>query len=132
MKKHFDYLLFIDDDAASNYYHEFILRDCDFISQIQSFLYASKALNFLVQNAPRPDFQMPDIIFLDINMPEIDGFEFIEKLQELELTPLPTIIMMSTTPNPHHQKKAQDNPLVLEFVNKPLTLSYLEDLLERI
>jgi len=132
MKEHFDYLFFIDDDVASNYYHELILRDCDFIKEIRSFLYARKALEYFMQSTKQSNLLIPDVVFLDINMPEIDGFEFIEKFQNLDLDSIPTIIMMSTTPNPHHKKQAQENPLILEFVNKPLTLEYLEDLKNRI
>ena len=69
----------------------------------------------------------PDIIFLDINMPAMDGWEFLEKYSELKdsLPHYPVVIMLSTSLNPDDELRAQSIPEISEFFNKPMTLEMI-------
>lgn len=126
--KIFSYVLFVDDEYSSNYYHEFILKSCDLVTETGSFLSARKALKYFRDIKAGVPHKMPDLIFLDINMPEIDGFEFIDLFQGIQLEQNPIIIIISTTLNPSEKERAKDHPLIFNFVSKPLTLDFIQDL----
>jgi CheY-like chemotaxis protein len=70
---------------------------------------------------------MPDIIFLDINMPVMDGWEFLNKINERFANRFPDlpIVMMSSTIDPNDQKRALNNRWVQLFLSKPLTVEKL-------
>jgi len=126
--KTFNYILFIDDEYSSNYYHEFILKDCSLVKETSSFLSARKALKYFRDIKAGIPNKMPDVIFLDINMPEIDGFEFIDLFQAIQLEQPPIIIIISTTLHPNEEEKAKNHPLVFNFINKPLTVEFIQEL----
>jgi CheY-like chemotaxis protein len=72
----------------------------------------------------------PDYIFLDINMPEISGFEFLDSLTETELDFLKNskIIMLSSSVNQQDIERAKSYPMIRDFVSKPLTVEYIRGL----
>jgi len=90
--------------------------------EIQSFIYASKALEELQNSANSPDF-----ILLDINMPGMNGWEFLETLQHSEIPPstLPEIYMLSSSLDPGDQAKARNSVLVKGLISKPLEVEKL-------
>ncbi len=126
--KNYKYIIFIDDDLASNYYHEYILRDTDWVEETSSFLSPQKALKYFQGIEAGSGDKIPDILFVDINMPQMNGFEFIEAYSKLNLPEQALIIVMSTTINPNDSKRCEDDPHIFEFLNKPLTLEYLKQL----
>lgn len=73
--------LLIDDDTIGIFLTERLLKREAFPDDIGSFSSAPEALDFLRQAAPE---QMPRVIFLDLNMPVMDGWEFLEALGPLE------------------------------------------------
>ncbi len=128
----FKFLLFIDDDQASNYYHEYILKDSDIVDETRSFLSSSEALNYFKNASENKDFKIPDLIFLDLNIPELNGWEFLEEFNKINLMQQPKIIFLSNSMNPIDKKSAEENNLVLELINKPLTIEYIKNLKDRI
>jgi CheY-like chemotaxis protein len=90
--------------------------------EIRSFIYASKALEELQNSADIPDF-----ILLDINMPGMNGWEFLVSLLHSELPPntLPEIYMLSSSLDPEDQAKARNSILVKGFISKPLEVEKL-------
>lgn len=125
--RHFNHILFIDDDEASNFYHEYILKNCSFINKTNSFTSPSKALKYF-KNLNEQQNKLPDIVFLDINMPEINGFDFLDKLESFNLENYPPIMLLTTSVNPIDKNRAKVHPLVYDFINKPLTIQHLEKL----
>ena len=109
-------ILLIDDDHASNFLHKMIIQ----------------RTNCVEHNKDDPDYQIPDIIFLDINMPGMNGWEFLEeyKLLSDDLKAKIIIVMLSSTINPDDVLKANESELVNEFVNKPLTRETLLHLIK--
>jgi CheY-like chemotaxis protein len=75
----------------------------------------------------------PEIIFLDINMPAMDGWEFLQKYEALPDAHKSSIIviMLTTSFNPEDELKARKIPSVKEFRNKPLTADLLQDILNK-
>jgi len=126
----FKFLLFIDDDKASNFYHEYILKDSDIVEETKSFLSSSDALNYF-KEAKKNQHKVPEFIFLDLNIPQINGWEFLAEFEKISLEIRPKIIFLSNSVNPIDKKSAEENIAVLELINKPLTLDYLQNLSSR-
>ncbi len=125
-------LVFVDDDYATNFYHKVIVRDSGLVEEFLFFSEPEKALAYFEDLTTNPEAQIPDAIFLDINMPRIDGWEFLEKYAKIEVLKSPIIIMLSTSMNPEDEQKAVLNPLVKGFKNKPLTEEHLRELQEEL
>jgi CheY-like chemotaxis protein len=72
--------------------------------------------------------KMPDIIFLDINMPIWDGWDFLDEIIKLKLQHTFEIYMVSSSTSPHDIEKAESYPFVKRFLTKPLQISDLNSI----
>lgn len=114
----------IDDDEATNVYHDIIVQEADVVEEYQIFDSAVDALEFLKNQEQAPDF-----ILLDINMPRMTGWEFLEEYKKLDqATNPPKVIMLTTSLGTFDKKQAEENPLVSGFRQKPLTLEMLDEI----
>lgn len=132
MEKIFEYLLFIDDDKATNFYHNYVVDHSGLVEEQKFFSSAKEALRYFVGIERGELLKIPEVIFLDINMPEINGWEFLSLFENVKLPNAPSIVVMTTSVSPADREKAETNPLVFEFHNKPLTADYLKDLKQKI
>jgi len=116
-------VLLIDDDEATNFYHTIILEEESTGVHIQSVKSAEEGLDFLLSKGDYAELPQPGIIFLDINMPGMNGWDFLVKYDELsqEILNRSIVVMLSTSNNPDDIERAAQIPVVKEFVNKPLT-----------
>lgn len=135
MKK-LDCILLIDDNEADNTYHKIIITEADVCKHIQIETSGQKALDYIIK-ATEPNktevFPKPGLIFLDINMPGMNGFEFLKIYQVLEeeQKSRAVVIMLTTSLNPEDKSKAMGFKDVTEFQNKPLTVEVLHELVEK-
>ena len=118
MHKQLNCVLLIDDNDDDNFYHRIILRETGITENIEVAETGYEALKFL-QKVQR----IPELIFLDINMPRMNGWEFLERYKQLDLEQedRSVIIMLTTSLNPADEKKAGSMPEVKGFESKPLT-----------
>lgn len=126
--KKFDLIFFIDDDEATNFYHKIVLEEAGVCENVQFFEKANNALEHL-QDASNI---VPQVIFLDINMPRIDGWIFLDKYKDIEFSNPPKIIMFSTSISPSEKEKAEEHPLIYKYVKKPLTNEIMHQLADEI
>lgn len=118
-----DCVLLIDDDDATNFYHTIILEEEFIEGHIQSVRSASEGLDFLLCKGIYAKCPQPGIIFLDINMPGMNGWDFLNKYNELskDIHDRSIVVMLTTSVNPDDKERAARIPIVKEFVPKPLT-----------
>jgi CheY-like chemotaxis protein len=129
-------VLLIDDNPADNYYHEYIMKDAGLCSQVKVALNGIEALSYLKNawiDSPSEEMPRPEIIFLDINMPRMSGFEFLEEYHQLDggLKSSTSVIMLTSSPNPDDRKKALSFSDVKEYHVKPLSIEMLQEIIER-
>ena len=112
-----EYIVLIDDDYATNVYHEIIIQETGLIDNYKFFDCPIQALEILENTST-----IPSLIFLDINMPKMDGWEFLEAYSKMNAAFKTTkIVMLSTSLSSFDKKKAEENPLVTDYMQKPLT-----------
>jgi CheY-like chemotaxis protein len=125
MKKKLNCILLVDDDEPTNFLNRMTLEQAGCAEYIQVVQSGQAALDFL-------DRFHPDLIFLDINMPAMDGWEFLERYRQLPPDQKTSIvmIMLTTSLNPDDEAKARAIPEVSGFENKPLKADRLRELLK--
>ncbi len=119
-------ILVIDDDEATNFITRIVLEDAGFDGELAFFDSAQEALHSL----SAPGAQVPDLIFLDINMPGMDGWEFADEFQQLAISSQVRVILFSTSDSPRDRQRAMAHPVILEFLQKPLTPETVSGLLQ--
>lgn len=129
--KNLDFILLVDDDEATNFYNQEIINNCDFDVNVICANDGKEALDFLSnrgQYESQSGVTKKGIIFLDINMPIMNGWEFLEKYENLpiEQKSIITVLMLSTTVNPEDLEKAKKEKEVKGFIFKPMTEDYIE------
>ena len=126
-------ILLIDDSAADNKYHEIVITDACVCNQIKFAKDGIKALEYILNSADpdkKDDYPKANLIFLDINMPRMNGFEFLEEYHKLDnkIKAEAVIVMLSTSSNPDDRKKARSFTEVSSFVTKPLSIELVKKL----
>lgn len=129
MRKKLDCILLVDDDPDDNFYHQLIINEMDIVHSIEIAKNGIEALAYLKKEDQKP----PDIIFLDLNMPKMNGWEFLEQYKDLDKSQKPKvlIIILTTSANPEHMEKAKEIQDVTGFETKPLTKEMLSDILNQ-
>ena len=135
MKKKLNCILLIDDDEPTNFLHRMMLEQADCTRHIQIVQSGQDALDFLMHKGKyenAPDCPHPDLIFLDINMPAMDGWEFLDRYRQLPSAQKAAIvmIMLTTSLNPDDHLRAREIPEVSGFEHKPLKAHRLKEILE--
>lgn len=121
--------MLIDDNSHDNFFHERLILKNQLAQTVVSKESATEALSYLTF---RETPQRPDMILLDINMPGMDGWEFIEEYKKLDKDQQSKIIviMLTTSDSPEDKLRAYKNHFLADFKTKPLTSEMLTDLIE--
>ncbi len=125
-------ILLIDDDNIFNFINKKIITMGNFAENVRSYIDAAKALAELNLLCEKGGDNFPDIIFLDINMPLMDGWEFLdefERLPELYLR-ICKVYMLTSSIDPLDIEKSKTYKTVEDFISKPLSEKILRSVLK--
>jgi CheY-like chemotaxis protein len=124
--------MLIDDNPDDNFFHERVIRKNNLSDHIVVRQSGSEALDYLMHTHERQE-PHPDLIFLDINMPGMNGWEFLEAYRLLEKNKQGKLIVviLTTSENPDDYRRALDQDIATEFRNKPLTKDMLAELIDK-
>lgn len=130
MKKELKVLL-VDDDKATNIYNEYKLKQLGLCKSIDVATNGQEAIDFLKSTDEHGNHPQPDLIFLDINMPIMNGWEFLESYERLDEKEKGNVIliMLTTSVNEDDYKKAKQNPNINGFKSKPLTAEMMQEII---
>ncbi len=135
MQKQLSCVLLIDDDEPTNFINRVILEEAGYAIHIQITQGGKEALDYLTHcgkfaDAPEQS-PCPDLILLDVNMPAMDGWEFLAQYKELPQAQKAEIVvvMLTTSLNPDDEARASGIPEISGFRNKPLTTVMLRMIL---
>lgn len=117
--------LLIDDNYIDNFVTRKILEGSNFVEKIVVVRSAGDAIKALSDESIKPD-----VIFLDVRMPMMGGFEFLEEYAKIDNVDKGgiKIFMLSSSLDPLDMRKSTDNKYITQFIHKPLTQKALEEL----
>ena len=124
-------VLLIDDSESDNFYHQRKIKKMGISDNIHTCFSGQEALNYLKSELEGTHPQ-PTLIFLDINMPGMNGWEFLEEYEKLELAQKGEVVltMLSNSIDDRDQEKAENYNTVRGYYSKPLSEDGLESILE--
>lgn len=119
--KRINSIMLVEDDNITNFINERLLRKLDIAGEINIVVNGSDALN-TIKNTIEKGSMCPNLILLDINMPVMDGFEFLNEFKKLTFSGKKdvVIIVLTTSTNVSDINKLK-NAGNTDFINKPLT-----------
>lgn len=124
MVERFKTCLLIDDDYIDNFVTHKIMETSNFAENVIVSRSAREAITSLSAGTLKPD-----VIFLDVRMPMMSGFEFLEEYDKLNIDKSAIkIFMLSSSLDPLDMKRSMDNKYITQFIHKPLTQKVLEEL----
>lgn len=127
-------VLLIDDDEINNLICTKIIKKNDFAENIITCLGAKQALNYLQEALlDENDKVLPDLIFLDINMPAMNGWDFLNQYEQIEglKTKDIVLIMLSSSMYVDDINRAKMYDSVADYITKPLTAAHLQQIREK-
>jgi CheY-like chemotaxis protein len=111
--------LLVDDDKIFIFLATKTIQLVDRATEVQVFNDGLEILDHLKNVADKPEL-LPDIIFLDLNMPVIDGWGFLDEYTSLKMQKKIPIYLVSSSISPHDIERAKNMPIVTDFIIKPL------------
>ncbi|SMD36024.1 Response regulator receiver domain-containing protein [Reichenbachiella faecimaris] len=132
MKNKLNSILLVDDNSDCNFFHKRLFQKMDVAEKIEIVFDGKEAIDYLTSKKDGK-YPQPSIIFLDINMPVMNGWEFLDEYEKLTLNQKAKVIlvMLTTSLNPDDIHRAEKNPSVSEFKNKFLTEESVKSILNK-
>ena len=126
-----DTLLLVDDDKIFQYLTQKIIETTNLVNKIKIFSNGFEAIAFLSTYSDKPEL-LPDIILLDLNMPIMDGWQFLEEYVRIKpnIAKQITIYILTSSIDPADIKKSEEISEVSDFIIKPITKDKFINLLK--
>jgi CheY-like chemotaxis protein len=120
-------VVLIEDDQAMNYYHHRLFVKQNFADEVLSYHSAVEALDGI------KSLQQVALlyIFLDLNIPQMNGWQFIEELQKIifDSNAQIKLFVLSSSVNPNDLMKAKQNSVVTDYLSKPLSIETITNII---
>jgi CheY-like chemotaxis protein len=119
-------VLLIDDDSITNFLHQTVLSEAKIAEKVVVTETVTEALQFLKTEVE----EEPELIFLDLNLPGLSGWDFIEEYRKIKSSEQPksVLVILTTSMNPEDHKKADSITEVAEFRRKPMTVGMVNEI----
>jgi CheY-like chemotaxis protein len=130
-------VMLLDDDEVNNFICSSIIQKCIPEARVISFLNGKQGLDYLESLLGKNDYNLPDLIFLDINMPVMNGWEFLDRYKKIanRFSKKIVLMMLTASMSDNDVKKAETYDIVGAYLTKPLRQDELvkvrEDILAR-
>lgn len=124
--------MLVDDNHDDNFFHEREIKKNNLETIVIAKNTGLEALEYLKSKKDITHVQ-PDLIFLDINMPGMNGWEFLKEYNRLDkkLQSQVIIIMLTTSDNPDDEARSKTWNFVSDYITKPLTKELMKDIIKR-
>lgn len=127
--------MLIDDNPNENYLHTYIIKEADVCNYLKTVYDGEDALLYIEEaiKGNETENPRPDLILLDINMPRMNGFDFLDEFRKWDdkIKSGMVIVILSTSDNLSDVDRAMKIKEVKEFINKPLDSNVLNRIIEK-
>ncbi|MFK8037942.1 MAG: response regulator [Crocinitomicaceae bacterium] len=131
MKK-IEKVVLVDDNETTNFYNEDVLEETDLFEEIIVLSSGNEALDYF-SNINDTGQKLPEVMFLDINMPDYNGFEVLETLEEMfeERIDAMKVCMLTTSNHKRDLEKFDKFLNAVDYINKPLLAGRILEVIEK-
>jgi CheY-like chemotaxis protein len=132
MKNKLSCIMLVDDDQNDNFFHEREIKKTNSATIVIEKNTGLAALEYLKSKNENKDM-LPDLIFLDINMPGMNGWDFLREYEQLdkELQSRAIIIMLTSSDNDNDIERAKAWSFVSDYITKPLTEEIMKGIIKK-
>lgn len=128
-------ILCVDDDPITLMLYKMVIAKSSFTEEIVTAKNGQEALDYYDSLNTENDFCCPELVFLDLNMPVMGGWEFLENFNNKkydQFNKKTKVIVLSSTIDPNDIENSKKYPMVIDFMSKPITKEMLDGLKERL
>lgn len=126
-------ILLIDDDDSSNFLHSIFINKLGLDVEVNTALNGQEGLDFIL-NKGLGELSLPCMVMLDLRMPVKDGWEFMRMYEEQvpqDLKEQLVIVLVTVSDNQEDKDRAEANPYIMDYAQKPLSDSTFKKLIEK-
>ena len=125
-------ILLVDDDPDCNFLHRRLLRRSECSDRVVVTQDADDAIRFITDAAEEEPGRMPELVLLDINMPGMNGWEFLDEFEKLpeSISEQIRVVILTSSLNPDDKNRADANRFVAGMYDKLLTKEIIREILE--
>ena len=125
-------ILLVDDDPDCNFLHRRLLRKSACSERVVVTQDADDAIAFITEAAEEEPGRLPELVLLDINMPGMNGWEFLDEFEKLpeSIRSNIKVIILTSSLNPDDKNRADANPSVAGMYDKLLTREIIREILK--